>query len=40
MHLQGSLVPPGVWNSAAFAALPTKIPSLSLGHEFLAGNRR
>ena len=40
MHRQGDSVPPGVWDSAARAALPTKTPSLSLGHGIPPRNRR
>ena len=40
MHPQGDSVTPGVWDSAAHAALPTRIPSLSLGRGIPPWNRR
>ena len=40
MRRQEDSVPPSVQDSAPFAALPTKIPSLSLGHVFPPRNRR
>ena len=38
--VKGTLCPPGVRDSAARAALPTKTPSLSLGREIPTWNRR
>ena len=40
MHRQGDSVPPGVWDSAACAALPTETPSLSLGRGIPPRNHR
>ena len=37
---RGLRASPGVWDSAARAALPTKTPSLSLGHGIPPRNRR
>ena len=39
MHRQGDCVPPGVWDSASRAALPTKTPSLSLDRGMPLRNR-
>ena len=38
--VKGTPCPSGLWDSAVFAALPTKTPSLSLGRESPPRNRR